>query len=511
MPLDLIESEEEKNKNKPQAGKAAGGALIDSSKQAPAAGEAAYSGAEKGGASAPATPASQAQQTPAPIRGSGFTGVGRFLKANVGSGLGQQIAGRISQTGQQAGQRLKEATEQFRTGISRASSEYGTQESAARSALERIKAGGAAPTQEEVAQYMAASSGQYKGPSELQDMDAVRSQSQLAQTLAGQTQTAKGRTSLLQQLVGRGAQPYTKGQSALDALVLGQSGAALAQSRGAAAGLERKVESEENLAKEQARQKSQEILSKARELSQEKSGAEKATLSEIQAQQQAYETGLSYLSNKIKSDILGGSLSKETVDALKKVGLDPSSKFYGLPVDQIATLVARKEDPSTLASSAKLEQLQKMNALKQLSAQVPQFSAEELQKAGTTIDPVSGLKTTKNIPEFLAERKGAYKKRVESLVPSAEAAAELAERTRTPYRNSMIKIIDKDIQRELTGSGSLFNEETGELNLPLAKKLEELLNARQNIQARYEGDPERLKTIKELIAGASSPFKIESE
>lgn len=518
MPLDLIESEEEKNKNKPQAGKAAGGALIDSSKQAPAAGEAAYSGAEKGGASAPATPASQAQQTPAPIRGSGFTGVGRFLKANVGSGLGKQIAGRISQTGQQAGQKLQEASGQFTRELGAASSAYDEQKRAASEALQRISAGGPAPTQEDVSKYIAATSGQYKGPSGLQDIDAIRSQAELAQTLAGQTQSAKGRTALLQQLVGRGAQPYTKGQSALDALVLGQSGAALAQSRGAAAGLGRKVESGELLAKEQARQESESVLSKAKQLQQEKSGIEKKTISDVEAKQRAYETNLDALSNTIKEEIKSGEISKQTADILRQAGFDPTSRFYGLPLDQIATLISRK-DPSSFETSATQEELQRLNALKQLSGQTSQFTPEQLQRAGTTIDPKTGLKVSDELSDVLSQQKSKYKSDVD-LIRNLEAANFASDLGADPndIRNLKINKGALDLARN-----KLYNEETGTLNVEAAKQLKDFFNWRRRREStgflgtgagrysRYEGDDARMAALQSLIDRAGSSFKIKPE
>ena len=70
-------------------------------------------GAQRVGTSA----AARAQQTVGPAKGSGFTGVSRYMGANVGNRLGQTVTGRISGVGQQAQTQMGQAVGTFQTGV----------------------------------------------------------------------------------------------------------------------------------------------------------------------------------------------------------------------------------------------------------------------------------------------------------------------------------------------------------------------------------------------------------
>jgi len=336
-------------------------------------------------ASAPAAPVSATQQARAaqaagPTKGTGFTGVGRYLQANVGSRLGEQVAGRVAQTGQQAQTRLGQAVSQFGQQIGQQQQQLTQQQQLAQGALQRIagiggvpetkvgyspktfglplrdkfdkfnkdvlsyytlnppatpselespynplkskfgrspdeeakyqefyknqeqqflsslnpeelseyqkykdfqksisearlndifkpnekalydlstrsqKSSDLTPSQQEIAAYQAIAGGQIQAPTGLQDLADIQAQARVAQEFAKGTETQKGRMGLLQQTVGRGPQQYTKGKSALDALILGQAGGQLAAARRGTAGLERQITQQEKLAGEQARQ-----------------------------------------------------------------------------------------------------------------------------------------------------------------------------------------------------------------------------------------------------------------
>jgi hypothetical protein len=343
-------------------------------------------------AAAPSAPQqARSAQAGGPAKGSGFTGVGRFLQANVGSRLGEQVAGRVAQAGQQAQQRLGEAVGRFQTGLGKERGTFSAQEAAARGALQQfsgsqqpVQAGQAVnfnPSQEEIAAYLAASSGRYAGPSGLEDIEGVRSQAGLAQTLAGQTQTTKGRTALLQQLLGRGSQQYTRGQTALDALLLGQNSAQLAQSRRNAAGLGKQLETQEKLAEEQARQTKEEFLGKGQELELERAAQLQNKLAAGKRQQESFTQEQADFYDKAKREIEEGVLSPETAKRL--FGSEEDVDLYGYTKNEVKNLL-EKSIPS-LESSLTREQAASINALRQLKGEAPQYSQDTLNKIiGTT-------------------------------------------------------------------------------------------------------------------------------
>jgi hypothetical protein len=347
-------------------------------------------------AAAPSAPQqARSAQAGGPAKGSGFTGVGRFLQANVGSRLGEQVAGRVAQAGQQAQQRLGEAVGRFQTGLGKERGTFSAQEAAAQSALQRfsgsqqpVQTGQAVdfnPSQDQIAAYLAASSGQYAGPSGLEDIEKVRSQAGLAQALAGQTQTTKGRTALLQQLLGRGSQQYTKGQTALDALLLGQSSAQLAQSRRGAAGLEKQLETQERLAEEQARQAGEEFASKGRALKQEAGAIEAPLKSSIQTRLSDFEKNRTELISSLRDAIEKGELTKEQADIL---GIKGDTSTYGLTTEGLKNLITSKISAPDInvQSISTPEEAAKLNALFRLTGRQDFATQSDLQRVGSLKD-----------------------------------------------------------------------------------------------------------------------------
>jgi hypothetical protein len=413
----------------------------------------------------------RAAQGAGPAKTSGFTGAGKILQANVGSRLGQQMAGRVAQAGQQAGQRLGQAVGQFQTGLGQAQTQAGQAYTAGQAALGQIIDGvpqqqvaatepapaPVAPPMDASQAYQTAIKGEYTGPMGLEDVEGIQSEVAKAQTLAGATQTTQGRIAALQQMLGRGSRQYTTGQSALDALILGQSGKELQQARRGVAGLGKALGTQEQLAEEQAKQTGADIASKGKELSQAASAAEAKTSADISGQKQAYEKGLDKLYTTLTKEIEAGKkgeeieLSKESLAALKKLGFDESSLFYGLDPKQIANLITKKQPGETsAATSASAEQLKKINALKKLAGGKEQFSEEDLRKAGTTVDPVTGLATTPESQDILSKQKESFEKQfgnVFSESEMAEAKASAAEQERVDRVNAERRARVEDANR----------------------------------------------------------------
>lgn len=519
------------------------------------------------GPSAPSAKPSETQQARAtqaagPTRGTGFTGVGKFLQANVGSRLGQDVAGRVSRAGQEAASRLGQSVGQFQQQLGQQQSQLTQQQQAAKSALEKIASGELTNVSpEQKAAYQSIASGAITAPGGLQDIGGARSQARLAEQMARGTQTAAGRAGLLQQVVGRGPRQYTSGQSDLDALILGQSGGRLAAARRSTAGLERQVGAQERLAEEQARQFGVESKKMGRELTGEASALEKATMSSISKRKEDYEKELGVLYDEIQSEIKLGALSKKNADLLKNLGLDPASQFYGLPLSEIANLISRVPGGDvSLASSATQQEAARLNALKQLANTMAGFSSEELKKVGTTLDPTTGLSVSGKIPEILKTQKEKYEKVLGGIVPGYSGSGFawdhpiLKDPSRAPehlkgtqpvsfspkeidemYPNMSEK--EKQFYRLFMGSGSrgnynvnydlmrslargeLYDPNSGALNVPLAQKLKDYWSRRVEYKGKdgwfgagiygpFEGDAARVQALDSLIKNAQKTFQI---
>lgn len=489
-------------------------------------------------------------------RGTGFTGVGRYLQANVGSGLGQRVAGRVAQTGQQAAARLGQSVRGFGEQLGATKQQFGNQLGAARGALQSIIAGTDGPNQtvDPTAAYHAVTTGEFKAPTGLQNIQGIQSQAALAGELAKGTETSKGRMGLLREMLGRGTRGYTSGQSALDSLILGQSGGQLAAARRGALGLGRQVEAQRSLAEEQARQTGAEFAGAGKELAGMATGAESSTLGDIATQKTAYETGLEEKYGKIQSDIKSGELSKDSLAALKNLGIDENSQFYGIPPDQIANLIARKAPSEiTSASSATKEQISKTNALRKLMGQTAQFSEEDIKKAGTTIDPLTGLSTTQDMGELLKKQRASYEDVLGSLSNEGEEAAinryfeqqKIREDNKAKYGSNYYDSEsgydptapslggtlftgahggeNVDLARRYA-AGELFNKETGQLNTDFATQLRDYWNWRHQKTGNegftgtgagtyrsFGGDAERVQKLNDLIAKSGKTFKVKPE
>jgi hypothetical protein len=477
------------------------------------------------------TQQARAAQEAGPSKGTGFTGVGRYLQANVGSRLGEKVAGRVAQTGQQAATRLGQSVQQFQQQLGTRPTEPGqqgtglygqlsSQQQAAQDALRKISSGemvNVSPEQQ--AAYAAVAGGQFRAPTGLTDIGDIQSQAQLASKLAQGTQTATGRTGLLQQVVGRGPQQYTKGKSALDALILGQAGGELAGARRATAGLERQAMTQEQLAAEQARQFGAETAGAKAALTGEAGGIEKTTSGDISRQQTEYQDKLTELYGKLQQEVEAGEISQETAQMMSNLGVDPQTlPLYGVNLAELKNVFQRKSAGDiTAATSGTREQLQKINALRSLSGQTPLYSSEELEKAGTTIDPLTGLSLSeKDLETIREQQKEAVKRAVED-----------SKRKLDEVGLSSYGLFARGIRGGTEGRGDLYEDyknlydpESGKVNEAAARNLMDFWKTRTGWRrtgflgtgpGAYDpiaGDPERIAALQKLLSETSKTFKI---
>ena len=577
--VQLIESEEDKKKK--------GQATQPGSAFAPT------------GPSAPSAPSgtqqARAAQAAGPTRGTGFTGVGRFLQANVGSRLGQEVAGRVSQAGQQAASRLGQAAGQFQQQLGQKQQELSAQQQAAQAALQRIAGGveqpqpeikdggqkrqitvwgvvkppserfgtgfsgsladkynkwqsqikredmpseeeflsslspdealqykskfpegmsgsrknlyreqlskitqpvSLTPSEQDIAAYQAIAGGQIQAPTGLQDVEDVRAQAALAGKLAKGTQTTAGRTGLLQQVVGRGPRQYTAGQSALDALILGQAGGQLAAARRASAGLGRQVETQSRLAEERAR----EFGSEARRAKEALTGERGAELSKLAAlgekQRGEFEAAQSEFYNTALKEIEEGVLSPET--ATRLFGDVKDVDLYGYTKQEVKNLLEKGIQP-TYESSLSEQQAAAINALKKLAGETAAFTPEQLKDI---IGKTALVSPTKS-PGVVFDPEGKIKQKSEAFSKEKQTIDDVIDwfkKTGSPgIANQLRAVSYGDIDTDLFGSQAIksrgfdirnpMGADYGEFFADLygrgsetAEKIKSAVNAMQNIR-----------------------------
>lgn len=356
-------------------------------------------------------------------KGSGFTGIGRIMQANVGGRLGQQVVGRIGQAGQQAQQQIGQAAQAFQTQFGQSQAQQGSAQGIATGALGQVFAPAPAvlPVQQPVSAiapqfdpatvgaFQQATSGEYTGPTGLENLGDLQTQAYLAQQMGEAGGTAGGRMELLQRMYGRGPRQYSAAQAALDAMLLGKSAKELAAAKRDTAGISERLESEQEVAEAQAKQAGLEKQRSAKEILQKVGATEAQELARIGAQKQDYEKKIADLSKKVQEEVKSGTLSKETLDVVKQLGIDENSQFYGMSTEEIANMIATTS-PAQLseAAFANEEQIRKLNALRRLSGKEDVFSQTDVERAGTMRDPTAGFQFKGDLGTILQEQKKSF-------------------------------------------------------------------------------------------------------
>jgi cell division protein FtsB len=481
----------------------------------------------------------RANQAVGQRKGSGFTGIGQIMQANVGQRLGQQVLGQLGQAGQRVQQKTGEAAQKFQTQLGQAQQQYGTAVNTAGTTAQDVIAGqpiqqvqqptGAIAPQFDpatLAAYQTAVAGEYEGPTGLEDYSDLEKEAELVKLMGEAGQTTGGRMALLQRTYGRGEKQYTAGQAALDALLLGKNAKELAAARRESAGVLEDVMSEQEVAESKARQAGADIAAQAQGLSQRVGATEAQELARLEAQKVDYEKKLSDLSKKVQSEMSSGELSKDTLNTIKSLGIDENTQFYGMPPEDIAKLISTMS-PSDIsaASTATEEQVRRLNALKRLKGEEDIFSQADVERAGTTRDPAAAFRFGGDLGTTLQKQKQSFEGLFGGIVSDQEKAnlqklkdneARLqSELDNLKYVRGMTQDQKQkrygEIQRELTGlrrsagpfygegyggsgvnrdlmnrflGGELYDKATGKLNIDFAKQLEKMISQRQVYKGR---------------------------
>ncbi len=297
-------------------------------------------------------------------RGSGFSNINRILDANQGAGqkMGQQIGGQLTNQANSVREGIQSSQNQFNTQKNQAA---GVAQNAIGAGQGLIQGKGAGvPSNETNDQYSARLSqstpnysqigqdlraAQYNGPMGLQNAQKLQSQAATTAALGRLAGNTEGQTELLKSMVARPGQ-YNQGQSALDSLLLGQSGQkAIQAGRQPLVGLQDKAMGATSMAENQANALKTGIANnKAQTLSdlQNAVTGDKGLMAQAKTQADQYNKDSSDLSS-----ILAGTYDTSTpegkqraaalVDKMGDFGLDSNYSLYDKDPDSVKKLVGQ--------------------------------------------------------------------------------------------------------------------------------------------------------------------------
>lgn len=155
-------------------------------------------------------------------KGSGFTNIQSVLKANQGNQLGSAVGNNLQQTTSSAQQNLQNAQGQFNTDTqNNQANTQGNQQLAQNVLNDATSYVGSGANAGQGQQFQNLLSGQYQGPTGLNNVSQLQNQAANAAQQGQALGTAGGRIGLLQQMAGN--QQYGAGAANLDNLLLGQS------------------------------------------------------------------------------------------------------------------------------------------------------------------------------------------------------------------------------------------------------------------------------------------------
>lgn len=434
-------------------------------------------------------------------RGTGFTNIQRILGANVGAGqqMAGSIAGGITSAGQQAMGKLGEAEQKFQTGFQKAVSPIaGTAASAA--SLAR----GPGESVEDYSKRLASSGVdyakigqmvkqmQYTGPKGYEGVGGLLGSAIGASKLGGFTGSEAGQRLLLNQFVG-GRQGYTKGQSALDQMLLGQSGEAqrqLQQARQSISGIPsevlRSTEAASRLAsgmqqgiEEQKSELEKNIQTSIGELQEtgkraaEQYSKEASRLSELfSSDDGSKKIGKIMTDQGTVFDPRQAEIDKKLLKNLQKYGIDTSALgSEGLTRGEISDvfkeiasrantgITQRYEDPERIALQ-KLAQFQQDTGLTNQLAQQKNQSAFQLGK-----EDIQNLAAVKTAQETRKTEQESFNKAKNLLGLGKVAAKDIPKKYTDPKRAERLSKFANDfnmamqaIDKQIGGRTGVFND-----------------------------------------------------
>lgn len=322
-------------------------------------------GQQSGGSQAPTVQASN----PNAQKGSGYTNIQRIMQANTGNQLGQTVGQGIQKAGQQVQQSLGNQQQQFQQG--QAQNQFNTDANqqlvgnVLGNASQYAPTGSNDPNAQAGTKFQQLISGQYQGPTSLQNTDALQQQAANVGQLGTALNTAGGRMGVLQRFVG-GPQ-YTSGQQTLDSLLLGQGGGQnIANARQSIAGLPGQI----NQAVTGAQEQGKEQQSGATQFGQQVQGQFGQKVSDIntglQTAATTAQTAKDAAYQKAISDMQSGNMTQDEANML---GVTNGMQVTGDTLQNINQFVTEDPTKASAQNIASTQDYATLDALRQLAGQ----------------------------------------------------------------------------------------------------------------------------------------------
>lgn len=317
----------------------------------------------------------QPQDKPQPqqsqgFQGSGFTNLNRVVQANQQNRLGNTVQQGFNNVAADTSNNIQKGRQDFQQQTANAMQPY-------QGGSEFINQTIANPTDINsnsgtLNRFRQIASGQYAGPQNLSNQQALSGNVQNVQSLANMTNNPGGREALLQTFIQN--PNYSGGQRQLDSLLLGSTGGKqLASLKGVAAQTGRQFSNAQQEATGQAQANQQLATDLGQQansqLMTEQQNQDTALQAQLANTQQSEIDKKSQL-DALKANLEQGQLTEDQVQqlGLSRSSLDPTQSLYygeGNPLDQVKLNYSAA--PTSISDVITADQTARMNALNKLS------------------------------------------------------------------------------------------------------------------------------------------------
>lgn len=366
--------------------------------------------AQQGGQSeqpsqAPAAPMGQSQSNAAPSQGgatsyqpaaykpqqqgTGYTNIQKTIQASQPQQLAQTVAGSIQKGTQTAQQGIQQAGQQFQQQANLGQFDTSANKQLVSDVLadptKYTQGAQNDPYAQQGSQFSNLISGQYSGPTGLQNQDALAAKVQAAQTLG----TTAGQSGILRSL---GGPQYRSGQQTLDQLILGQAkGPQIQQARQQALGLGQQLGQQEAGAQAYAQQLTGQAKQFGQDIQQQLGQNVAGIDTTLQQQATKAAADRDALKAQTIADLQSGRISQDEANLL---GLTQGQQVTGDFLKNIGSYIGTDPTQATAQNVATPEQYAKFAALSKLSGQyAPSDAGSILGKYAGQDAQAGGFKT----------------------------------------------------------------------------------------------------------------------
>lgn len=351
-------------------------------------------------------PQSQASSNPNQTKGSGYTNIQKVLQANAGNKLGQTIGSNIQSAGNTAQDNLKQAQQQFQQGTQQNQANSQGNQQFVQNQLGQYSGNNQAPvndpSQQDVSRFQTLLSGQYQGPTNLENSQQIQNQAANVGQMGQALNTAGGRMGLLNQVVGK--PQYTSGQRTLDNLLLGQSNdPSLQAAKRQALTLQGKVGNAVTGAQAQGQQQTAQAQTFGKDVQNQFGQNVQSQYAALQNAAQKAQAQRDAQNSQLQSDLTSGILS---ADEAQQLGIQNGQMMYNIDPTKFinpSTMAANAQNVASTQDYARLQALQKLSG---------QYAPQQAQDTLGKFSNPSQAGQFQATPAFSANKEGfqqAYK------------------------------------------------------------------------------------------------------